>query len=113
VILAGVGIAVVAAVLWLSRWFVTRRSQPVPAADLTAADDAIRAGSLQTISGASLALMCLAATDVMWAVMLDLDAPEPFNWIFTWLTLGMAFSALYAWFGIRGRVRRFQRRVTA
>jgi hypothetical protein len=111
-ILPIVAIAAMATVQWLSRWLIIRRPQPVLAGDLGAADDAIRATSLQAIGGASLALMCLAATDVMWAVMPALDAPGPFDWIFPTLTFGMSLSTIYAWFGLRVRVRR-SRRVTA
>ncbi|MEW9529566.1 hypothetical protein [Microbispora sp. NPDC049125] len=106
-------ITVLVIVMGLSRRLITQRPRPVLAADLSAADDAIRAGSLQTISGASLALMCLAATDAMWAALLDLDAPEPFNWISTWLSIAMYVFALYSWFGVRGRVRRPRRRAAA
>ncbi|MEV4165981.1 hypothetical protein [Nonomuraea dietziae] len=101
--LAGIGLAT--AVLWLSCRFVVLRARPVRAADLGAADDAIRASSLQAIGGASLALMCMAALDVMWAMTLALDAPEPANWIMNALGFAMVPAALYSWFGIRVRPR--------
>ncbi|GAA1284271.1 hypothetical protein Psi02_33850 [Planotetraspora silvatica] len=112
VILAVGGMAAVAVVMWSARRLIIGRARPVLPADLGAADDAIRSRSLQTISGASLALMCLAATNVMWAIQLDLDAPEPFNWILSWLTFGTLLSAVYAWFRVRVRVRRFSPRAT-
>ncbi|GII28240.1 hypothetical protein [Planotetraspora mira] len=111
-ILAVGGMAAVAVVMWSARRLIVGRARPVLPADLGAADDAIRSSSLQTISGASLALMCLAAGNVMWAIQLDLDAPEPFNWILTWLTIGMWLSAGYAWFGVRVRARRFAPRAS-
>jgi hypothetical protein len=101
--LGGIGLAT--AVMWLSCRFIVMRPRPVRAADLGEADDGIRASSLQTISGASLALMCLAALDAMWAMLLDLDAPEPFNWVMNVLALTMVSAALYSWFGIRVRPR--------
>ncbi|GGT04197.1 hypothetical protein GCM10010156_72520 [Planobispora rosea] len=112
VLLGGTGVAVVTAVLWLSRWLIVRRPRPVLPDDLNAVDDEIRASSLQTIGGASLALMCLAAGDVMWDVTLDLDAPEPFNWIHSVLAFGVFAMALYAWFGVRVRARRLLRETT-
>ncbi|MFF3441957.1 hypothetical protein [Streptosporangium sp. NPDC002721] len=101
--LAGIGLAT--AVLWLSCRFVVMRPRPVRAVDLDEADDGIRASALHTISGASLALMCLAALDAMWAMLLDLDAPEPFNWITSVLGFAMLLAALYSWFGLRTRPR--------
>ncbi|MEU7901215.1 hypothetical protein AB0B45_51400 [Nonomuraea sp. NPDC049152] len=105
VILDLAGIVLATAVMWLSCRFIVMRPRPVRAADLGEADDGIRASSLQTISGASLALMCLAALDAMWAMLLDLDAPEPFNWVMNVLGFAMVLAALYSWFGIRTRPR--------
>ncbi|WP_406313362.1 hypothetical protein OHA77_33665 [Streptosporangium sp. NBC_01639] len=101
--LAGIGLAT--AVMWLSCRFIVMRPWPVRSLDLDAADDGIRASSLQTIAGASLALMCLATLDAMWAMLLDLDAPEPFNWVMSVLGFAMVLAALYSWFGIRTRPR--------
>ncbi|MFC4591923.1 hypothetical protein [Sphaerisporangium corydalis] len=105
VILDLAGIVLATAVLWLACRFIVMRPRPVRAADLGEADDGIRASSLQTISGASLALMCLAALDAMWAMLLDLDAPEPYNWVMNVLACAMLLAALYSWFGIRTRPR--------
>ncbi|MBM7784719.1 hypothetical protein [Tenggerimyces flavus] len=102
----------VVTILWISRRAIVQRPQPVVAEALRAADDAIRASSLQSISGASLALLCLVSADVMWRIKLSSDLPQPLSWTFAVLSFAVLAAVPVAWFVIRVRSRRLRRTVT-
>ncbi|WP_203879556.1 hypothetical protein [Planobispora takensis] len=41
----------------------------------------------------------------MWAMLLDLDAPEPFNWVMSVPGFATVLAALYSWLGLHTRPR--------
>ncbi len=98
--LIAVSVALLAAVVTLVRRHIVARPQRVALAELVAADDAVRASSMQTITGAGAALLCLAIVSALDGV--DRAAvPDPFGWL---LSGGMAVFPLLAtvsWLGLR------------
>lgn len=110
-ILASAAMIGVVAILWISRRAIAQRPQPLRAESLRAADDAIRSSSLQTISGASLALLCLLAADIMWRINLNSDPPRPLSWIFNALSVAVLAAVPVAWFVTRVRIHRLRRPV--
>ncbi|MFF5209495.1 hypothetical protein [Streptosporangium sp. NPDC000396] len=109
----GLVMAGLALLMWASRWLVTRRAQPLVSPELSAADDAVRASSLQAIGGVALTLMCLVASGVTWGIAQNLAAPAPFSWVSTLLPYLLVVAAVYARVAGSMRAHRVRRRWAA
>ncbi len=95
---------VAALVTWAGTQLVVRRRQPVPAPDLLAIDDALRAHGLHLVFDTAITLGGLAAA--LAAVQVGTATSVPgLRWVFICLGLAEGWFATVAWGGRRQRWR--------
>lgn len=99
---AGVALCsvLVAVVVALAQRWIAGRPQRAAAADLRAADEAVRASSMQTISGAGAALMSIAVALLLSGVD-RAAAPAPAAQVLGFGLVAFQVLALLSWLGLR------------
>jgi hypothetical protein len=94
------GVAALAALLTVARRWIAARPRRVVEPGLVTADDAIRASSMQTISGAGSALLCLALSLALQGVDRG-AAPAPLGPLLSFAAAALPLLALLCWTGLR------------
>ncbi len=91
-------VALAVVIVWARDWIVAR-PQRLGAADLVAADDGLRASSIQTLSGAGAALLCL----MIGALLAGVDrsaVPAPVHTFLTGSDVALLVLLLISWRGL-------------
>jgi len=98
VVVAVTAVALAAVIVWARAWIVAR-PQRLGGADLVAADDGLRASSIQTLSGAGAALLCLMIGTLLAGV--DRSAvPAPVHTLLTGSDVALLVLLLISWRGV-------------